>query len=79
MLGLPRLYAAAAVAAIIAVLSQVGPLKSPRKRNNPVRTQTVQTVIGGQWRLASPLPIKGVVAVSSGVNSHHINPLRGIP
>ena len=32
MLGLPRLYTAAAVAVIIVVLSQVGPLKSPRKK-----------------------------------------------
>lgn len=32
VLGLPRLYAAAAVAVIILVLSQVGPLKSPRKK-----------------------------------------------
>ena len=32
VLGLPRLYAAVAVAVIIVVLSQVGPLKSPRKK-----------------------------------------------
>ena len=32
VVGLPRLYAAAVVAVIIVVLSQVGPLKSPRKK-----------------------------------------------
>ena len=33
VLGLPRLYAAVAVTVLMVVLSQVGPLKSP-KRNN---------------------------------------------
>ena len=31
-LGLPRLYAAAASVLVAVVLSQVGPLKSPRKK-----------------------------------------------